>query len=101
MRHPSAILLACAVLALRPAVAAAQAISAGGLELRLTGRTQIQFNTTSVDEADLGDLDEEIAASTFETRRVRFGVLATWDGWLTGHLEPEFALGNLSSPTRT
>jgi len=95
MRHPSPTLLACAAFALWPAAAGAQTLSVDRLELRLTGRTQIQFNTTSVDEADLGDLDEEIAASTFETRRVRFGILATWDGWLTAHLEPDFALGSL------
>lgn len=69
-----------------------RAQSARDVEISLTGRLQYQFNTTSVDEADLG---ENIAASTFETRRVRFGVNLSYDEWLTALIEPEYALARL------
>ncbi|MGH7503660.1 MAG: porin [Longimicrobiales bacterium] len=69
-----------------------RAQSANGVEIRLTGRLQYQFNTTSVDEADLGG---PIAASTFETRRVRLGVNLEFAEWLTALIEPEYALARL------
>jgi hypothetical protein len=72
-----------------PAPLSAQA---GDVQVRLTGRLQYQFNTTSVDEGELG---ESIAASTFETRRVRIGVNLSYAGWITSLIEPEFALGRL------
>ncbi|HEX7117588.1 MAG TPA: porin [Longimicrobiales bacterium] len=72
---------------------AAQTIDAGPFELDFTGRVQTQFNTTSVDEDRVG---ESIAWSTFETRRVRLGVEVAYGDWMTGKLEPDFALGELT-----
>jgi hypothetical protein len=72
------------------ALVSAQAVS--DVEIGLTGRLQYQFNTTSVGEAEIG---EPIAASTFETRRVRLGVNLTFADWLSALIEPEYALGRL------
>ncbi len=54
-----------------------------------TGRVQVQYNTTNADVDD-------VAASTFETRRVRLGTRFTVDEWLTGMAEVELALGDLA-----
>ena len=70
----------------------AQTMDAGPIELKLSGRVQSQFNTTSVDEDEIGD---PLAWSTFEMRRVRLSVEATVEDWLTGKLESDFALGDL------
>lgn len=59
----------------------------------VTGRMQFQFNTTSVDGADIG---EPLASSTFETRRVRLGVNVRVGDWIRGYIEPEYALARLS-----
>ncbi len=75
-----------------PGPASAQAIDAGPFKLDFTGRVQTQFNTTSVDEDDIG---EPIGWSTFETRRVRLGIQVEYGDWMTGKLEPDFALGRL------
>jgi hypothetical protein len=65
-------------------------------QVRLTGRVQVQYNTTSVSEEDVAAGGSEVvAASTFETRRVRLGVRLTIDDWIEGMLEPDFALGRL------
>lgn len=55
-------------------------------ELDLTGRVQIQFNTSSVDG---------VPFSTFEMRRVRLGVELEFEEWLFGRIQPEYALGEL------
>ncbi|MGH7507243.1 MAG: porin [Longimicrobiales bacterium] len=69
--------------------------NADDVRVRVSGRVQIQFNTTSIDDDDL-DPSEPIAASTFETRRVRLTVDVAVRDWITGIMEPEFALGELS-----
>lgn len=61
------------------------------VRVSVTGRVQVQYNTTSVTESDLGG--EAAASSTFETRRVRLGIEVAVRDWITGVLEPEFALG--------
>ncbi|HEX6134372.1 MAG TPA: porin [Longimicrobiales bacterium] len=76
-----------ALLAL-PAAARAQA----PVSVDVTGRFQFQWNTTSVDPADVG---EPLASSTFETRRVRLAAEITVGDWIRGFIEPEYALGNL------
>lgn len=67
--------------------AAAQTIEADGLQLDFTGRVQIQFNTTSVDESDVTDAPP---ATALETRRLYFGTAFAFDDWLTGVLQADF-----------
>lgn len=92
-RSTSILLVGLAV----PTTLAAQSIETGPVDLRLSGRVQVQYNTTSIDEDDVAsDFDDEIPFSVFETRRVRFSLEAEIDDWITGKLEPDFALGKLS-----
>lgn len=80
--------------------AQAQTIEAGEVKLKLLGRVQAQFSTTSVDEAELIAAGHTPAAaipsSTFETRRIRFGAEVTFRDWLTGKLESEMGMGRLA-----
>lgn len=73
----------------------AQVLEAGPVRLALTGRAQIQFNTTSVDEEDVGLRVGDVPSSTFEPRRIRFGWQLEVDDWITAQVQPEFALGQL------
>lgn len=89
--------LAVALTVCTPVVAAAQDPPVP-VRVRLGGQAQIQFNTTSVDEEDLFPLidpDEDIAASTFETRRIRLSVEVEIEDWITARIQPDFALGDL------
>ncbi|MEX0907171.1 MAG: porin [Gemmatimonadota bacterium] len=83
MRTWHAVLVAtlCAV---TPARARAQTPA---VRAELTGRVQVQFNSTSA--------DAEEASTTFETRRVRLGTRIEVEEWITGMLEADFALGRL------
>ena len=90
-------LLGTAVILSAPALSA-QTIDAGDVRLKLIGRIQTQFNTTSVDEAELraaGRDVDPIPASTFEIRRLRFGTELEYQKWLTGKLELEYAMARL------
>lgn len=80
------------------AQAAAQTVTQGNVTLRLGGRFQYQFNTTSVDETEIRPPGEaaQLAGSTFETRRVRLTFRLAIDEWITARVEPEFSLGNLA-----
>lgn len=76
----------------------AQTIEAGDLRVKLGGRIQSQFNTTSVDEAELiaaGLSPDPIPASTFEIRRLRFNADLAYREWLTGRIDLEFAIARL------
>jgi hypothetical protein len=77
----------------------AQTIEAGDVRLRLFGRVQTQFSTTSVDESELIAAGRTpasaIPASMFETRRVRFGAELEFEKWLTGKVETEFSMARL------
>jgi hypothetical protein len=53
---------------------------------------QVQLNTTSVAEHED---DDPVAASTFETRRVRLAADVTIREWIRGILEADYALGNV------
>ena len=89
--------LAVALTICTPVAAAAQDPPVP-VRVRLGGQAQIQFNTTSVDEEDvfpLIDPDEDIATSTFETRRIRLSVEVEIADWITGRIQPDFALGDL------
>lgn len=94
----TSLLLAGTLLLLTGSSLTAQTIDAGDFRLKLIGRVQSQFNTTSIDEAELiaGGMDPgPIPASTFEIRRLRFGTEVEYQKWLTGKLELEFAMGRL------
>jgi len=92
-------LLGSLALALTICTSAASAQAAPDpVRVRMGGHAQVRFNTTSVDEEDvfpLIDPDDDIAASTFETRRVRVSVEAAIAGWITARIQPDFALGEL------
>lgn len=61
-------------------------------QVRVNGYAQIQFNTTSIDDAALGT--DDFATSTFETRRVRIFVDVALNEWLSGRIQPEWSMGN-------
>ena len=80
-----------------PTVAVAQT-SESDLRIKLIGRIQTQFNTTSVDEAELvaaGLNPLPIPSSTFDIRRLRFGAEIEYEKWLTGKVEVEMAMARL------
>lgn len=62
------------------------------VEVELTGRVQIQFSTSSVEDEALG---EEVASSAFETRRLRLGAEIAIGEWVLAKVEPEFSGGSL------
>ncbi len=91
-------LLSLVAILLLGANASAQTIENGSIKLRLTGRVQAQFSTTSVSEEELlaaGQSVSPIPSSMFETRRIRFGAVAEFDDWLTGKLEAELGMARL------
>jgi hypothetical protein len=63
---------------------------------RLSGRLQYQFNTTNVAEGELAE-PAQVAASTFEMRRLRVAVNLRVDDWITAVIEPDYSLGNLQT----
>lgn len=79
--------------------ASAQTIEGENIKVRLLGRVQAQFSTTSVDEDELIAAGRTpasaIPASMFETRRIRFGAEVTFRDWLTGKLESELGMARL------
>lgn len=75
-----------------------QQVTSGAVRLRLTGRVQAQFNTTSVDEEELRSLGAEptpIPGTTFEIRRARLGADVEYNDMVTGKVELEFAMARL------
>src|SRR5688500_3094182 len=77
----------------------AQTIESGPVKLKLLGRVQTQFSTTSVDEEELLAAGRApsaaIPSSMFETRRIRFGAELEFDKWLVGKLETELGMARL------
>lgn len=71
--------------------AMAQQVRAGDLVLDLTGRVQVQYNSTSVDADVLGFGSDEPPAAVFETRRIRFGTNLAHGEMITGKVEADFA----------
>lgn len=65
------------------------------VRVRLTGRMQAQFSTTNVDESEIGADAAVVAASMFETRRVRLAADISIREWITGIVEPDFAAGDI------
>lgn len=88
-----------ALIATVAAGANAQSLESGPLKLKLIGRVQSQFSTTSVAEDEL--LAEgrrpasPIPATLFETRRVRLGAELEFEKWVTGKIEAELAMARL------
>ena len=66
----------------------AQTVQAGDLTLDLTGRVQVQLNTTSVTEDDVGPGAPPTAV--FETRRLYLGTAFAYGDWLTGVAQVNF-----------
>jgi len=88
--------LAVAFAVCTPAMAAAQEPPVP-VRVDVGGQVQIQFSTTSVDEEDVFpfiDPDDDLASSTFETRRIRLSVEVAIADWITGRIQPDFALGD-------
>lgn len=71
----------------------AQTPASDALEVTISGYGQFQFNTTSVDDDDVGG---NVASSVFETRRVRLYADVRMGGWLEGRIQPEWAMGRFS-----
>lgn len=98
MRRSLRGILAAAWLAAAATPLSGQTVDFGVGTLRFTSRVQTQFSTTNIDESDIerpGVAAREVAATAFESRRVRLGVaIQIWD-WITGHLEPDFAGGRV------
>ncbi|HEY0305372.1 MAG TPA: porin [Longimicrobiales bacterium] len=95
MRAYAAVILG--LLLLLPGRSAAQTSDAD-FRIRLIGRIQAQFNSTSVDEAELvaaGLNPQPIPATNFDIRRLRFGAELEYDKWLTGKIEVEMAMARL------
>lgn len=88
------------LVALMVGLAASSGAAAQGISVRFTGRIHIQYNTTSVTESDLieaGSTNQPvIAASTFETRRIRLAALIDAGNGVTGMIEPDFAGAEVS-----
>lgn len=76
-----------------------QGIETGAVKLKMLGRVQTQFSTTSVDEAELlmagRPPASAIPGSMFETRRVRLGAELEIEKWLAGKLETEVGMARL------
>jgi len=87
-----AVSLALAAAGARPVAGQRAELTNGPLRVRLVGRIQFQFNTTSVDEADL-DGAAAPAANTFDMRRLRAAVELSLADWITGLIETDLALG--------
>jgi hypothetical protein len=67
-------------------------LSAQAPVMRTYGTVQVQFNTTTVDEAEAGG----VAPSTFETRRIRLGTEVRFGDALLALVEPDLAMGRLT-----
>jgi hypothetical protein len=67
-------------------------VGTNDITVRLAGRVQAQFNTTDIDPSEAGFF---LPASTFETRRIRLTGQITIRDWITGIIEPDYALGVL------
>ena len=80
---------AVALLLMTAGGAMGQVVTAGPVTLDFTGRAQIQLNTTSIGDDELGP-DNGIAGAAFETRRIRFGTAFAFEEWLIGVLEVDF-----------
>lgn len=70
------------------------------VEIKPIARLQMQFVTSSVDEAALlaaGRTPATSPTSTFEMRRIRFGAIVTVNDWITAQYESELAMGRLAT----
>lgn len=91
MRIFPGVLLIFTMLAV-PCRLGAQTTDPESVKLKLTGRAEVQYNTTSAGRDDAGS-GGGIPSSTFETRRIRLAAELEIDDWITGVIEPEYALG--------
>jgi hypothetical protein len=82
-------LLLCAAAA--PADAQAPAVRA-----TFGGSMNYQWNSTSVGQGDLAADAASLAPYTFEQRRIRLRADVQVSDWITGRVEPDFAMGRLT-----
>lgn len=98
MRRSLAVIAACAVFA--TGTAHAQTNEKSDVKLKIIGRLQTQFSTTSVDEQELIAAGRApasaIPSSIFETRRIRLGAELEYQKWMTGKLEAELGMARLA-----
>lgn len=71
---------------------AAQA-QAPEVTVKVGGRAQVQYSTTSLGEEELGA--DAPASNTFELRRLRLRLDLTFGDWVTARIQPDFAQGDL------
>lgn len=64
------------------------------VQVTVTGRVQVQWNSTSVTAEEAGS-EAPMAAHTFETRRVRLGARISAGDAVDGFIETDVALGRL------
>lgn len=93
------LLMGATMVALITAPGMAQTVDAGDLKVKVIGRVQTQFSTTSVSEAELIAAGRgpasPIPETMFETRRVRLGAEVEFQKWLTGKVEAELGMARL------
>ncbi len=83
--------LAALVFLALPQRLAAQAIELdGGPKIRVTGRLQVQYNTSSLARDDAAPAGS-IPFATFETRRARLGAQVELTDWITSEIEADLA----------
>lgn len=93
-----ATLASATLLVLSTTVLSAQQVTSGAVRLRLSGRVQAQFNTTSVDEDELrafGLNPAPVPTTTFEIRRARLGAEVEYSDLISGKAELDFAMGRI------
>lgn len=91
-------LVCVGLLVLGTAALSAQQVTSGAVRLRLHGRVQAQFNTTSVEEEELRQLGLDpspIPSTTFEIRRARLGADVEYSDLISGKVELDFAMGRV------
>jgi Phosphate-selective porin O and P len=66
--------------------------NAANVEVRWTGRVQVQFNTSSVGD---DEVEVPVSSAAFETRRVRLAAEVTLRDWIFGIVEADYAQGNV------
>lgn len=69
------------------------------IKAQIIGRAQIQYSTSSVDEAELvaaGRKPSAIPPLLFEIRRARMGANVSFNDWLTGEVDAEVAMARLA-----
>lgn len=93
------LVIAAMMAAVITAPGTAQTVDTGDFKIKVIGRVQTQFSTTSVSEAELITAGRAPASpipeSMFETRRIRLGAEVEFQKWLGGKVEAELGMARL------